>query len=236
MVLSRGIERAILTAGQRRRTAVPVVSFLPSDIAGLTLWLKPESFPVLADGASITTWTDASGAGNTPTATVKPVYKTAIRNGYAVARFDGNTQFMLTPSLAARTIFAVMSLSNNSLVDCLLAQSAVDALNIRRDNTPNTTSRWRGQSGDGGTDGNDFANSGTFKVNGVRTPIVAENVWHQIYATRPAAATNAWTIGGNTNTNRYLQVDLAEFIVYSTALTAPQEASVEAYLATKFGL
>ncbi len=75
------------------------VSFLPTDITGLKLWLKADSL-VLNDGDSVSTWTDSSGSGTNVTGvtTTRPLYKTGIINGLPSVLFDGTDDFLNSAS------------------------------------------------------------------------------------------------------------------------------------------
>lgn len=62
----------------------------PSSISSLRLWLKADAITGLADGASVTTWSDSSGQGNNAiqaSTPLKPTYKINIVNGLPVVRF-----------------------------------------------------------------------------------------------------------------------------------------------------
>ncbi len=64
---------------------------VPSDVAGLVLWLEADTIPGLSDGDPITTWSDDSGLGNDATGAgaTRPIYRTNVLNGLPAARFDG---------------------------------------------------------------------------------------------------------------------------------------------------
>jgi len=80
--------RAILGAGAVAETGP---TFLPSDIAGLTWWLRADTIG-LSDGDAVGTWADESGNGSDviqATTSKKPTFKTGIINGLPVVRYDG---------------------------------------------------------------------------------------------------------------------------------------------------
>lgn len=68
---------------------------IPSDIPGLGLWLEADRITGLADGASLTTWTDASGSGHNANPYLSlgsaPVWRSAAVNGQPAVQFTGNT-------------------------------------------------------------------------------------------------------------------------------------------------
>ena len=91
--------------------------------AGATLVLDSRYITGLSDGDPISTWDDKSGNGYSPTAssTARPIYKTSIQGGNAIARFDGSND-------------ALYYNANLSTVDALslLCVAKWDATNTRR--------------------------------------------------------------------------------------------------------
>jgi hypothetical protein len=87
-------------------------TFTPSSVAGLFAWWDFSTLG-LPDNTAIASVTDSSGNGNTAsqgTAGLRPIAKTAIRNGRDVGRFDGTDDVLSTTvvnNVAARTVFAV---------------------------------------------------------------------------------------------------------------------------------
>lgn len=69
----------------------------PRSISGLAVWLAADKITGLVDGAAVSSWSDASGNGNTAaqaTGANQPVYKTGIISGMPVVRFDGVNDFL----------------------------------------------------------------------------------------------------------------------------------------------
>lgn len=76
---------------------VGAVSFLPLDIADLKQWLDAGRMHDVADGASVGTWVDASGNGNSyiqATSSKRPVRQLNIQNGRPGVLFDGVDDFL----------------------------------------------------------------------------------------------------------------------------------------------
>lgn len=67
------------------------ITFAPTDVSGLVLWLKADAITGLSDSDPVSTWTDSSGNSNSATGsgTARPLYKTGILNSLPVVRFDG---------------------------------------------------------------------------------------------------------------------------------------------------
>lgn len=75
------------------------MSFLPTDSSVVAWWHADDL--ALADGTSVTTWTDKSSNALPATgSTAKPIYKTAQANGKGTVRFNGASTFLTvgTPS------------------------------------------------------------------------------------------------------------------------------------------
>jgi hypothetical protein len=83
----------------------------PGAINDLWAWFKTDRLAALSDGANIASCTDSSDWGHTFTQGVgasQPIYRTNIRNGRAVARFDGVDDHLLfadAPAATAWTVF-----------------------------------------------------------------------------------------------------------------------------------
>jgi len=78
----------------------------PLSLSGMVAWYQADDLITssnLADGASVTAWSDRSGNGNTitnPVATKQPIVKTNLYNGKHVVVFDGSNDFLndVTPT------------------------------------------------------------------------------------------------------------------------------------------
>ena len=71
-------------------------SFSPLNVSGLIGWLKADSIIGLSDGDPVTTWLGSVGGNNATQSTTanKPTYKVNIINGLPVVRFDGIDDYM----------------------------------------------------------------------------------------------------------------------------------------------
>ncbi len=97
--------------------------FLPSDIAGLKLWLEADGNVYTSgttqatNGQTVTTWVDASGQSHDATQATsgnRPIFVTGAVNGKPVIRFDGIDDFMGTASgsYAVQTYFIVFKMAS----------------------------------------------------------------------------------------------------------------------------
>jgi hypothetical protein len=100
------------------------VSFRPTQISGLQLWLDgqdPNGNSTLpANGATISTWTDKSGAGNSATGGTAVTYNTIGINNSPVLSFSGTPSYFNSTDLYSNRSFSVFLVSrrqaaNNSI-------------------------------------------------------------------------------------------------------------------------
>lgn len=211
---------------------VSAAAFAPTDIAGLTLWLKADAITGKSDGDPIASWLDSSGLGNNAAQVgadaTRPTYKTNIVNGKPVARFTdfviGDPNYLQCPSLTSYTGFAVCSHADGATFT-----------SFRRVVQPASGSLFYC---DSGTSNYVLGNASAFKVNGVSTlsaaPLSSVRVLSWV---QNPADTGLFDIGGIVAiASQTLFGDLAEAIIYSGAITAGERANVESYLASKYGL
>lgn len=231
--------------------------FSPTDIAGLKLWLKPETLASnYVNNDPVSTWSDVSGNGNDATASgsLRPLLKAHIVNGKSVIRCDGTDDYMtgtLVNSGTTITQFVVFSMdaasgaygrmlsvgqtghndydalmymaslsrysTNNALDACRSYPSACVNGNIPA--TPGTFYYYTQES-----DGSTFAAWG----NGTSyfSPISQSGTFN---------ITN-YNLCSDTVPGQYGKNDIAEVIIYNTALNTADRQKVEAYLKNKYGL
>jgi hypothetical protein len=96
-----------------RKHHVPSAEFSPSDVSGLSVWLKADvgtyqepakSTPADDDGEAVGGWEDQSGVGydfTQATAAKKAVYKTNIQNSLPSVRFDGTDDLLQSGAASA---------------------------------------------------------------------------------------------------------------------------------------
>lgn len=226
--------------------------FQPSDLTGLKLWLKADAITGLNDGDSVTTWNDSSGLSNNAaqgTAANKPVYKTNIRNGNPVVRFDGSNDFLLTPSISIGTFtaFAVFKATTSSPVyEQGISTGSASGFHLWTGITTMRVNKSTVASAKNHSGGATWATDGAWRMtsqtyNGTHATFL-------LWVNGSAATTSDVTIanpgtaainspiylgmrGGATNA---LNGDLAEIILYDSSLSTANRQSVEAYLNQKY--
>lgn len=232
--------------------------FTPDEIAGLSLWLDASQIAGLSDGDPVTTWADASGNGydvTQGTTANKPVYKTGIMNGRAVVRFDGSNDFLANTADdpvgagGARTVFMVGEMVNLSGATILCFrrstliynQSIVlfsgqyyiytDGVNASSNATiPNPSAAVTNpfqimlrSTGSG--------NKITCRIN------QADRTVTQSGSVSAESGAAGFSVGYRADIpGNYYNGDMAEIIVYDSALSSSDRNRVEAYLKTRYGL
>jgi hypothetical protein len=223
--------------------------FAPDDITGLVRWYRPEGLAAFADNDPIGTWPDDSTANvdATQSSTARPIRKDAILNGQPIVRFDGSNDYFNIGDLSALTegeAFLVIKLDTDPPSD---PQSGLWNL------------------GDAGTsdchfpyiDGVIYDSFGTTARKTTVNPTPSLSAAFHIYSVYSASADWANSLDGislfSTGTNtvsfsavatlgtslsigRFLDGDIAEFILYDHKLSTGDRADVMTYLQDKFGL
>lgn len=250
LVLPTGIPNVFSDAGRLRVTGLSV--FSPADIAGLKLWLKADAITGLVDTDPVTTWPDSSGLGNDAgqaTAAFKPTYQTNELNGKPVVRFDGTDDELETITITTFPIKrgSIFIVVNN------ITPSATNQAMLATYNGADPDWEWSSASlngyiwydGVGGLaldSGVDVAAGWNF-LSLIRAANTTLGFW--LNGTAKAGATiadnqpvsNPVVIGGlSLVATEHFNGDIAEVIIYDSALSTEDREAVEAYLATKYGL
>ena len=238
-------------SGGRKVTGIGGAVTYPTDISGCKLWLKADSLS-LNDGDAVTTWTDSSGNARDATqatAGLKPIYKTNVINGQPVIRFDGTDDRLVTSSVAvaggAFSAFIVLKFASTSGAQYPL---------FNGDNVAGNG--WALESGAGTAGkrgvlyrGNAISDDGTtstitelwsvtrtsapslnFYLNGTITSIAAD-------ASALTAPTNKVVVGGDSGGSAgFFNGDIAEIIIFDSALSTGNRQAIESYLAGKYSI
>lgn len=214
--------------------------------------------PVTTDGSSVARWEDQSGNSRHITQTTpgsRPILKTAIQNGKNIIRFDGTDDILRRGSFVhaqgAATIFVVVS-ANSGASDRLIVEggtttnvplympiiSATATLFEVLYRLNNGTVPLANVSFGTAFNGTGFKlvcalDSGT-NFAGFINKVTTNN---QNYS-RGAVTLDTFSIGGwATITERdFFPGDVAEVIIYNTALGTTDRQSVENYLYAKWGI
>jgi hypothetical protein len=241
--------------------SVPAQAQLPV-ISGLKLWLRGDA-GVLTSGSSVTNWLDQSGNGNNATQGTganQPTVVSGALNGLPVVRFDGINDWLAADGVtsvfggndSANTVFVVMKLpvtaGNNrdilglgSSTDAnpfyqLRATSGGDFLVAKRDDASVQKFVTAGAT-DTNPDVLSFVNSGTavsaYKNGSQFISSFDINVGTMTVDLATIGAQRA--IGFLSGVVPF-HGDIAEMLIYDTALNSTDRLAVEQYLAGHWGL
>lgn len=216
--------------------------FDPSSVSSLAMWEKADAITGISNGGAVATWSDSSGNGRDltqATAGNRPTYQTNVINGKPVVRFA-----------AASTQYITNSTNFTTPVTVIYVGKQTGGSNGRV--LSSVANNWLLGYWSGGK------NQAYFEgwVSSVGTPATDTN-WHiysavetgslstvyadgsQIYSNASGVAgpngisVGCWASGGPTECSN---VDIAEVLVYSSALSSGDRANIEDYLNRKYGL
>ena len=235
------------------------VRFAPPFIDSNTVWLDANTLSAtLTDGASVTSWTDASGTLEAfAEATNPPTFKTSIINSRPVVRFDG-TNDLLTSTSQLSTFLAVGAKTVFLVVKTPSAFQSGDTLCGIMNSVPYVT---------GGPSANcrlgiHVLNTGvlnTVNYDGSQDVLTGDTLsasttyvlTYQHDGTNQTSQVNAATADSGASGNSdsladtlllgnystvFAEVDIAELIMYNTVLTTAQKARVREYLRSKYAI
>jgi hypothetical protein len=222
----------------------------PTSIGGLKLWLKADAL-ALADGTAVSSWTDSSGLGNNATQGTganQPIFKTSILNSLPIIRFDGTNSF-LTHALSVSadcTIFLVMKRTggpNTYQVPFVAIPPSTSYHPIVVAHGTAGTDLW-GTNNGASTEVYGSAAT-TFKVFTMRlaSNVVSlfgngatENAGTSLVGYYSGDATDRRFVGSTSGAANRFGGDIAEIIVYDSALSTTNQQNVERYLGQRWGI
>ncbi|MCX5692091.1 MAG: LamG domain-containing protein [Candidatus Omnitrophica bacterium] len=210
----------------------------PNNIPNLKFWLKADAITGLSDGSSVSTWSDSSGNGinfTQPTGSRQPVYKVNIINGCPVLRLAAASQQTMTNSTTFTNPVTVIYLSretggtNGRLLTALnnnwlmgywggARQQAYFEGWVSSSGTPAADTNWHIYSSV------QTGSLSTLYEDGVQIASNANGV----------AAPNGLCLSGYLGSSEFTDGDIAEVIMYNSALSTDDRMSVENYLKNKY--
>lgn len=224
----------------------------------LTLWLDAGAIAGLTDGSAVALWTNKGNvAANLTQVTPadRPLYKTNIINGLPAVRFDGASDFLA--SVAASTFmsstqYTIFSVFSATAIDRNNAATYMNDLLVGdRDGYAGQYLKGSGPSYSalaynyGGGD----QSVGTTITTNAWYALVTRHEAGNIYVHKDgeadastASGTTTWPIPSDVlqvgfnkpGYDGWFQGDIAEILIYNTALSSGDRASVESYLDLKY--
>ncbi len=224
----------------------------PTDIAGLKLWLRADlglytdaakTTPATADGDAVYTWADQSGNGNDAvqaTLANRPLLKLAIQNGRAVVRFDGTNDSLATAAITIAqplTIFVVGAAPVHTAINQLFIYREGSNPVIYRRTSDDCYACYAGNECSDGVADTLFHSlncvfsgaSSVFRNNGSPATLTPTNPGTGGYTTGVC-------IGGDSLSGQCLNGDIAEILVYDSALSTANRQSVETWLNERWNI
>ena len=230
---------------------------VPASIAGLVLWLKADAIGGLANTDPVVTWEDSSSANNDAdqgTAGNRPTYRTNVINGKPVVRFDGTDDYLqVDPELNTAegdlTVIAVIRPTSVGGIETFYSEgSSTDDLQLRvaRINgaTPKAEAAHLNTAGD--------------NITTIGTTTILDNTAYLVTAKWTATTQVIYLAGTQEDSDAFGSAptvdrtaigcllraaagdffggDIAELIVYDSALSDANRGTVETYLTTKYAL
>lgn len=219
--------------------SVPTGSSIPGSPV---MWLAADSITGKNDGDSVSTWNDQSGNNNNAVAVgASPVFRTNILNGKPVVQFTAASlqRMRATPNVnLPYTIFAVARQrggANGRVIGAVYPsanwllgwwnsyQDAMYAEGFVKSGTVAASTNWIQYTGKGTGSLTSFYKNGS---------LLAENA----LGTLGINSTIALSGYGAFSTEELSNCDIAEVLVYGTALNNTDRSAVEAYLNSKYNL
>jgi len=201
---------------------------IPSQISGMDLWLNASSITGVSSGNPVSSWTDSSGNSNNfsqANASLKPLYETNVLNGQPAVQFAPNQELTQSGSLTHGSVFIVGSRSSTSEPFAEVGGG--------------TISNNRGLIGlyypTYATYANYWVNGVTQGGNGGGGSVNTQSIFSGTATGTPLYSTT-FALGQGTPSYAYLQGDIEEMIIYSTALSTANREAVESYLQAKYNV
>lgn len=220
--------------------------FSPLSISGLKLWLDAGSLS-LSDSDPVSSWTDLSGNTNhavQASGGLQPTFKTGIINGRPIVRFDGSNDILVAPNPVGPPASCFIVCSPNAAVGSENPYAIlVITSGIWISGRLNSSTNWGSfMSSSGEQLALDDLSSDVpvllEQTQGTSTPskLYKNGVLKNTQTDVVASTANTNVQIGADGSSRWANYDIAEVIIYDSVLSAPDQASIEAYLTAKYGL
>ena len=210
-------------------------------MGGLRAWYKAESLSGVADGGSVVSWADSSGQGHNataPSAAQRPSYVAGAVNGQGAVRFDGTDDLLQSAFTLAQpaTVVVVYRLRTDTGTNQYVTDGYFNGSMILYD-TPTSYGLY---AGGGATLNKGGFTFGAFHVvagvyAGANSLLAAEG--GPAVTGNPGSATpGGITIGNSGAGAAPASADVAEVLVYDTAVARPDLDRLGHYLRDKYGV
>ena len=223
-----------------------VYGFIPTSITGCQVWLDGADSSVVSfsSGSNVSTWSDKSGNGRNATVYAgTPTYTSALG-----MTFNGSSslQITYTASPTIESMFVIIKFNSVSGQGDILSGTASGQREYLMyvPYSPGTIYLGRHSTGPSGAINGGTVTTGSnylleYVFNGTGNTISFFQSGNTITSGTPQftySAGGTISVIGSYNGGGYLQGQIYEMIIYSTALGTTERQQVEAYLAQKWGL
>ena len=221
--------------------------FRPGDLSGLQVWLKADSL-VLNNLDTVTYWPDSSGNSHDASGGVSPSYRTGTLNGRPVMNFNGSQYlnlptFAQQPAATPHTLFLVfrtagtldetiltttdapatgrVQLSHTLGCPQQIISTVLSGLTLCYTTTTYIDASWE-----------------LFEISWNLTDIslYSKGALVHTQSVTATAGGGPWRMGADKTASTFINGDIAEFVIYSRALSDYERREVECYLGWKYGL
>ena len=203
--------------------------FMPTDVAGLSVWYAADS-NVTTAGSAVTQWDDLSGNANNATqggAGFQPEFvdSIALLNYHPVIRFDQDYMDFTTVSDIRTVFFVVNHVDGGPVTGTAPLLGHASAVDFYNDGT-NVI----------GSCANNNLKNGTGAINGTATAPTAmlKPVDYSVITLASTGNVTAERITKDRGFNFYWDGDFVEILIYNTPLSDADQDSVETYLFNKY--
>ncbi len=226
---------------------------LPVPRTGLQLWLKSDYGPITT-GSNVTQWSDLSGAtvannATQATSTKQPTLVSGAINGYSAVNFNGTSQyFSLTSGLGDLTsgysAFAVIKPANTTAAFIVTSGNTgpADQVSLQTTNTQGQFNAYNGTTASSVVTSPGALTLNKFQLldavhNGAASATVSVNSIASQTGTVQNLINTSRTqnyVGANNTITSWWKGQIAELLVYSRGVTTSEQASIEAYLSSRY--
>ncbi|HEY9684984.1 MAG TPA: FN3 associated domain-containing protein [Oculatellaceae cyanobacterium] len=243
-------------------TNVCYATSVPQPSSNLALWLRADQ-GITSSGGSISQWSDNSGQGNNATqstGSAQPTLATGAVNSAILptVNFNGSTQFLNLPSGFANltngaSIFVVSKPTSSTATGdpCAFGNASnSDAVFPQTVGKNASLNAWNGTTGSSvATTSSPLSNTQYQLLEEILLPgatagTATGTIW--VNGSQKVQATNLQNLNNITRSQNFVgcgigstnffQGGIAEILVFSTALSASQRASVESYILSKYAV
>ncbi len=218
---------------------IPPVIFLPTDIANLVAWYRAD-LGVTKSSDLVSQWDDQSGnSRNVTEATNKPLWVDSLVNGYPAIRFDGtNDKLQEAGGTVSQPIhfFMVANQVSWSINDSFFAGTGGSSTSLIQNATTPKIRLTQGTSADelsGMTLGTFFLVHGI--ANGASTAL-SLNDGSSVGGTISSGGFVTGLGLGSEGGGQFSNVEIAEFMYYSAAITGANLIRIKNYLNNRYSL